>query len=96
MFTNLVLLGIAEAHGKSVAQVILRWDMQRGVMAIPKYVHKDRMEQNFQIWDFELSDEEMERIASLDLHRPQMLDTRKPGEVKRVYGFKDNRVITSL
>lgn len=96
MFTNPVLLKIAEAHGKSAAQVILRWDMQRGVMAIPKSVHKDRMEQNFQIWDFELSDEEMERIASLDLHRPQMLDTRKPGEVKRVYGFKDNRLITSL
>ncbi len=96
MFTNPVLTKIAEAHGKSVAQVILRWDIQRGVMVIPKSVHKNRMEQNFDIWDFELTDEEMELISTLDLHHPQMLDTRKPSEVKRVYGFKDNPVVTSL
>ncbi|HJC46939.1 MAG TPA: aldo/keto reductase [Candidatus Lachnoclostridium pullistercoris] len=96
MFTNPVLTKIAEAHGKSVAQVILRWDIQRGVMVIPKSIHKNRMEQNFDIWDFELTDEEMELISTLDLHHPQMLDTRKPSEVKRVYGFKDNPVVTSL
>jgi len=96
MFTNPLLSQIAEAHGKSVAQVILRWDIQRGVMAIPKSVHKDRMEQNFLIWDFKLSNEEMKLISSLDLKRPQMLDTKKPSEVKRVYGFKDNHIITSL
>lgn len=96
MFTNPLLSQIAKAHGKSVAQIILRWDIQRGVMVIPKSVHKDRMEQNFLIWDFKLSDEEMKLISSLDLKRPQMLDTKKPSEVKRVYGFKDNHIITSL
>lgn len=96
MFTNPVLTKIAEAHGKSVAQVILCWDIQRGVMVIPKSVHKNRMEQNFDIGDFELNDEEMKLISTLDLHHPQMLDTRKPSEVKRVYGFKDNPVVTSL
>ena len=96
MFTNPVLTKIAEAHGKSVAQVILRWDIQRGVMVIPKSVHKNRMEQNFDIWDFELNDEEMKLISTLDLRHPQMLDTRKPSKVKRVYGFKDNPVVTSL
>ena len=54
------------------------------------------MEENFNIWDFELSDYDMAEISQLDLHHPQMLDTRNPNEVKRVYGFKDNPVITSL
>lgn len=96
MFTNPVLSKIAAEHGKSVAQVILRWDIQRNVPVIPKSVHRERMEQNFDIWDFELSSDEMVQISALDLKRPQMMDTRKPSEVKRVYGFKDNPVVTSL
>lgn len=96
MFTNPVLSKIAAEHGKSVAQVILRWDIQRNVPVIPKSVHRERMEQNFDIWDFELSSDEMLQISALDLKRPQMMDTRKPSEVKRVYGFKDNPVVTSL
>ena len=96
MFSNPVLSEIAARHGKSVAQVVLRWDIQRGVMVIPKSVHKNRMEENFQIWDFELDCDEMRIISSLDLRHPQMLDTRKPSEVRRVYGFKDNPVVTSL
>lgn len=60
------LAGIAEAHGKSVAQTILRWHMQLGNVAIPKSVHRHRMQENFEIFDFELSDAEMATIAGLD------------------------------
>ena len=96
MFTHPVLASIAETYGRTVAQVILRWNIQRGVSVIPKSVHRERMEENFRVWDFALSNQDMARISELDLGRPQMLDTRKPSEVKRVYGFKDNPVITSL
>ncbi len=96
MFSNPVLAEIANAHGKSVAQVILRWNVERNVITIPKSTHKERMAENLNIWDFELSDCDMAEISKLDLHRPQMLDTRNPNEVKRVYGFKDNPVVTSL
>lgn len=96
MFTNLVLSAIAEAHGKTTAQVILRWNVQRGVVIIPKSVHKERMEQNLAIWDFALTDAEMQQIASLDLGRPQMLDTRNVKEVRRVYDYLNNPVVTSL
>lgn len=96
MFTNPVLSEIAKAHGKSTAQVILHWNIQRGISIIPKSVHKERMEQNLAIWDFELSAEEMQQIAALDLGRPQMLDPLKPSEVKRVYDYLNNPVLTSL
>ena len=96
MFTNSVLKGIAEAHGKSVAQVILRWNVQRGVSVIPKSVHRNRMEENLSIWDFELSTEDMRQIAAIDLGRPQMLDPRKPGEVHRLFNYLENPVLTSL
>lgn len=96
MFTNSVLKGIAEAHGKSVAQVILRWNIQRGVSVIPKSVHRNRMEENLDVWDFELSAEDMKRIATLDLARPQMLDPRKPSEVHRLFNYLENPILTSL
>ena len=54
-------------YGKSAAQVALRWNVQRGVVVIPKSVHKARIEENFQIWDFTLTEEEMQKISSLDL-----------------------------
>ncbi len=66
-FTDEMLLGIAAAHGKSVGQVILRWNVQRGVVVIPKSTHKERIEENFHIWDFTLSDEDMAKISSLDM-----------------------------
>src|ERR1700739_3112259 len=65
LFADPVLTEIAAARGKSVAQVVLRWLTQRGVVAIPKSVRRDRMEQNFDIFDFTLSDEQMSRIAGL-------------------------------
>ena len=65
-FSNPVLKNIGEKYNKSVAQVALRWHLQRNVVAIPKSVHKERIEQNFDIWDFELTDEDMKAIAGLD------------------------------
>ena len=96
MFTNPILKGIADEHGKTVAQVILRWSVQRGVSVIPKSVHRNRMEENLAVWDFNLTDEEMAQIATLDLARPQMLDPRKPSEVHRLFNYLENPVLTSL
>ena len=61
-----LLLEIASAHGKTVGQVMLRWNIQRGVVVIPKSTHPERIEANFNIWDFTLTDDEMQRISSLD------------------------------
>ena len=62
-----MLKGIAEAHCKTIGQVILRWNVQRGVVVIPKSVHKERIEENFNIWDFTLTEEEMAKISALDM-----------------------------
>ena len=96
MFDEPVLAEIAQKHGKTPAQVILRWNIQQGVIIIPKSVHKDRMEENISIWDFELDSEDMERISALDKDCPSMLDTRKISEVRRVYDYLRNPVLTSL
>lgn len=96
MFTEPVLAEIAKKHGKTAAQVILRWNVQNHVIVIPKSVHKERMEENLNIWDFELDAEDMERISALDKNCPSMLDTLKPSEVKRVYDYLKDPVLTSL
>ncbi len=61
-----MLKSIAENHGKTIGQVILRWNVQRGVVVIPKSVHKERIKENFNIWDFALTDGEMAKISTLD------------------------------
>lgn len=66
MFTNPVLAEIGAKYGKTVAQVILRWHLQRGVVVIPKSTHRERMQENLEVFDFTLSSEDMERIAALD------------------------------
>ncbi|MDO4548246.1 MAG: aldo/keto reductase, partial [Clostridia bacterium] len=96
MFTEPVLQKIAAKHGKTVAQVILRWDVQQGVIVIPKSVHTNRMEENLDIWDFALDDGDMAQIASLDTARPSMLDCSKPSEIDRLYDYLNNPVLTSL
>lgn len=96
MFTEPVLGEIARKHGKTPAQVILRWNVQQGVMVIHKSVHRARMEENLDIWDFSLDGEDLARIAALDRGRPSMLDPRKVSEVKRVYAYLENPVLTSL
>jgi 2,5-diketo-D-gluconate reductase A len=65
-FDNPEIVKIAKAHGKTTAQVMLRWQIQRGIVVIPKSTHKERMEENFNVFDFTLSEEEMNAIAQLD------------------------------
>ena len=66
MFTNPILSEIGKKYNKSTAQVILRWLTQRNVVAIPKSVHKERIIENFNIFDFELSEDDMNKIKSMD------------------------------
>lgn len=87
-FTHPVLSEIGEEHGKSAAQVALRWNVQRGVVVIPKSTHKSRMEQNIDIWDFTLSDDEMAKIASLDIGHSEIVDHFDPKFVKMLHGMK--------
>ena len=96
MFAEPALKRIAEKHKKTPAQVILRWNVQQGVIVIPKSVHKDRMEENLDIWNFSLGNEDMDQIAALDKGVPSMLDTRKISEIRRVYDYLNNPVLTSL
>ena len=82
IFQNEVLVSIAEKHNKSVAQVILRWLTQRGVVVIPKSVRKERIIENFNIFDFELSQEDMEKIVTLDTEESLFFSHRDPEMVK--------------
>jgi diketogulonate reductase-like aldo/keto reductase len=82
IFHNELLASIAEKHNKSIAQVILRWLTQRGVIAIPKSVYKERMEENFNSLDFQLSTDEMEKIKTLDTNASLFFDHRDPAMVK--------------
>lgn len=66
LFENSILSGIGRKYGKTAAQVMLRWHLQRGVIVIPKSTHKERMEENFRIFDFSLDEEDMKAIAALD------------------------------
>lgn len=96
MFDEPILKEIAEKYDKTVAQIILRWNVQQGVIVIPKSVHRERMRENLDIWNFKIEDDDMERIGLLDKNCPSMLDTRKVSEVKRVYDYLNNPVLTSL
>ncbi|MEO2189641.1 aldo/keto reductase [[Clostridium] innocuum] len=96
MFTEPVLQRIAEKHGKTVPQIILRWDIQQGVVIIPKSVHKNRMEENMAVWDFELDSDDMKQIEELNQNMPSMLDCSKPSEIDRLYDYLNNPVLTSL
>jgi 2,5-diketo-D-gluconate reductase A len=82
MFQNDVLVSIAGKYNKSVAQVILRWLTQRGVVVIPKSVRKERIIENFNIFDFELSQEDLETIASLDTKQSLFFSNNDPEIVK--------------
>jgi len=82
IFHNALLQSIAEDHGKSIAQVVVRWLTQRGVVAIPKSVRKDRMAENFNIFDFQLTDDEMRSIGTLDTGASSFFDHRDPAMVK--------------
>ena len=82
IFHNALLQSIGASHGKSIAQVVLRWLTQRDVVAIPKSVRKERMTENFTIFDFELTEDEMRSIATLDTGKSSFFDHRDPAMVK--------------
>jgi 2,5-diketo-D-gluconate reductase A len=88
LFTHPVLSEIGEPHGKSVAQVVLRWLIQRGIVTIPKSVNPDRMAQNFDVFGFELTDDEMNRIAALDTGASLFFDHRDPEMVARLGTYR--------
>ena len=88
MFQNEVLVSLAQKHNKSVAQIVLRWLVQRGVVAIPKSVRKERIIENFSIFDFELSSEDMDKIAALDKKESAFFSHRDPEMVKWICSLK--------
>lgn len=88
IFTHPVLSKIGEKYGKTAAQVALRWNVQRGVVVIPKSIHKNRMEQNIDIWDFLLSDEDMKEISELDIGRSEIVNHYDPVFVKMLHNMK--------
>ncbi|MER5183681.1 aldo/keto reductase [Streptomyces sp. NPDC002896] len=88
IFSDPTLTGIGEAHGKSIAQVALRWLIQRGVVVIPKSVRPERMAENLDVFDFELTDEDMSRIAAMDTGVSVAFDHRDPEWVTRIGGIR--------
>lgn len=90
IFQNEILSSIGEKYNKSVAQVILRWLTQRGVVVIPKSVHKERIIENFNFFDFELNQQEMEKVAALDTKESLFFSHREPEMVKELVSVKFN------
>ena len=88
IFTDPELTAIGAKYGKTAAQVVLRWNVQRGVSVLPKSVHVDRMEQNFGIWDFTLSDEDMAVISAKDKGHSEIVDHSSAEFVKFINGLK--------
>jgi len=88
IFQNEVLLSIAEKHNKSIAQIILRWLVQRDVVVLSKSVRKERIKENLDVLDFGLSDDDMEAISTLDTKASSFFDHRDPEWVKRLSSRK--------
>lgn len=88
IFTHPVLTEIGAKYGKTAAQAALRWNVQRGVVIIPKSTHKERIEENLNIWDFKLSDEDMDAIAALDLGHSEIIDHSAADTAKFLNGWK--------
>ncbi len=87
LFHNETLAAIGARYGKSVAQVVLRWQLQRGIVCIPKSVKKERMQQNFDVFDFTLSEEDMAAIAAMDTGVSSFFDHRDPAVVEMLAGL---------
>lgn len=87
IFTDPELTAIGEKYGKTAAQVALRWNAQRGVSIIPKSVHVERMEQNIDIWDFTLTEEEMQKVAAKDLGHSEIVNHDDPAFVKFIHNY---------
>ena len=84
IFTHPVLSEIGAKYGKTAAQIALKWNAQRGVSIIPKSVHRERMEQNIDIWDFTLTEEDMKKVDALDLGHSEIIDHNNPAVVKYI------------
>lgn len=82
MFTNPVLQKLGDKYNKTVAQVILRWQLRRGIVVIPKSTHKERMAQNLDVFDFTLTDEDMQDIAALDTKTSSFFSHQDPAIVE--------------
>lgn len=91
LFSNPVLAKIGEKYGKSVAQVILRWHIQRGVVVIPKTTHIERMKENFNVFDFTLSQEDMKLIADLDKKQSAFFSHQDPAMVEWFVNMVEER-----
>lgn len=90
LFHNETLKEIGEKHGKSIAQVVLRWLLQRGIVCIPKSVKKERMEENFNVFDFALDEEDFAKIAGLDTGMSCFFDHRDPAVIENLAGLVRN------
>ena len=88
IFTHPVLTEIGKKHEKSAAQIALKWNVQRGVSILPKSVHQERIKQNFDIWNFTLSEEDMKKIDALDLKHSEIIDHNNPEIVKYILSSK--------
>lgn len=88
LFSDPVITGIGQKYDKSAAQVVLRWHLQRGIIAIPKSVHPERITENFNIEDFELIPEDMDTLSVMNTTQERILDLHAPREVKRLYSIK--------
>ena len=90
LFQNETLQKIGDKYGKSIAQIVLRWLLQRGIVCIPKSVKKERMEQNFNVFDFQLDQEDMEKIAGLDTGTSCFFNHRDPEVVENLASLVRN------
>lgn len=84
-FTNPILKEIGEKYGKTAAQVALRWNIQRGVVVIPKSVHADRIKQNFDVFDFSLTQEDMDKIKTMDIGHSEIVNHFDPQWIKTLH-----------
>ena len=96
MFSEPLILELAQKYHKTPGQILLRWNIENGCAVIPKTVHESRMRENLDIWDFQLSKQDLERMKELDKGVPSMLDTRDINEIERVYAYLDDPVLTTL
>lgn len=87
-FRNPVLCGIGAKYGKSAAQVALRWNIQRGVVVIPKSAHADRIRQNIDVFDFKLDDEDMAAIRDMDLGHSEIVDHFDPKWIRTLHSWR--------
>lgn len=88
IFSHTVLSAIGEKYGKSAAQTALRWNIQRGVVVIPKSVHADRMRQNFEVFDLSLTQVDMDKIKTMDIGHSEIVNHFDPQWIKQLHGWK--------